>query len=352
MPTASHESAPRAYLFERVAAVAALVTVMVAGCTGKADTGSAESPAATPTMASQIAGLTAMNLVFVANPNGNDQIFEQSLSTPNEPPVALTDPKCRSENPQAYPGGKRLVYYTDCGDGNQVVTLDLISHVGTQLTHDTGVQNYDPTCVLGPDNEVMIAWKRSDLKGDYGDLWDMNVDGSNQHVLTPGLIAAKREAWKPTGAGPGRVIFTVRERQGDPNSDELYSLNLADGTMRQETDNHVPDWFPTYNAGQDKVVAITRQDGHDVLVIMNPDGTDRRVIVAMPGDTDDPSWAPQEDMASNGGELPDGLIVYINNGGGKYKVYAEDLATGQQALVYNGRIGRALAPILVPAAAG
>ena len=342
MHSANRSPVPQTRRLKKAAAAAVMLGVTLAGCTTESK-GGAESPTPSAAAVPQVAGLTALNLVFVANPNGHDQVFAWSFDSPGESPVQVTDTSCNSNNPEPSPDGERLVYYADCGNGmNQIYTYNFGSHTQVQLTGDTHVQNYDPTYVLGPSGEYKIDWKRSDAAGNYGELWEMDADGSNRHNLTAGLIAAKREAWKPNSVSSTQRVFTIRERQGDPNSDELYSLNVASGTTRRLTNNTVPDWFPSYNQKQNKVLFITKQDGHDVLATMNPDGTDRTVVVDMPGDSDDPSWSPDGST-----------VVFINNGSGKYSIYAKIIATGQQVLLYDGnKYGRALAPVLAPMVAG
>lgn len=262
----------------------------------------------------------ASKLIFVSNRSGKYRIYEKDLASGSL--QTLTSGEFNSMNPQLSPDRTRLVFYTDQSGSNQIATLSLKSPTDVmQLTRDSGgVQDYDP--VYTPDGHIL--YKKTDTQGNYGDIWEMKADGSNQHNVTPGLIARHIEAWKPVPVNDSEAVITERSRPDDPYSDNLFVLQLSSGHTVPLTNNSLSNWFPDYDASMQRLVFITKQapGEHDVLATMRPDGLDCRVVVHLAADNNDPSWSA------------DGrYIAFVNNKGGDYSTYVAESNGGTVWLV-------------------
>lgn len=296
-------------------------------------------------------GSIATELIFASNrahPGQTDSKvphFQIYSKVPGKEPVALTSGAYDHMNPQVSPDGTKLVYYAGPEDAKQIEMLDLSCPTNvTQLTHvQGGVQAYDPTFTADGER---ILYKVTDINGEYGDIWQMNRDGSDQRQITDDLSERGLEAWKPTSISDDEAIITVQTRPRDPYSNNLYSLIIPDGELRQLTDNDLSNWFPDYNQKTKRVVFITKEQpgGPDVLATMNPDGSDRKLLVALQADSDDPSWRRDGQQ-----------VVFINGDKGAYDIYVVNahgddsgVSGSTPKLLDKSPVGsESLAPILV-----
>jgi Tol biopolymer transport system component len=256
-------------------------------------------------------GLGSATLIYVSNRSGTYNIYAKALSSGKL--MALTTGSSDNMNPEICPDNKRFVFYSNRSGSNQVYALDLANptHV-TQLTNDVGgVQNYDPTFTV---DGKQILFKKTDVHGNFGDIWEMNEDGSSPRDLTPTLTTQHIEAWKPVAVNDQQAVITERLRQGVPYSDNLFLLNLASGAQQALTNNSLSNWFPDYAPQSGNILFVTKQTvgGNDVLATINMSGASRNVMVHIPGDSNDPSWST------------DGRsIVFVNDSGsGYFNVYA------------------------------
>lgn len=278
------------------------------------------------------------NILFVSNRTKHYEIYEKNLATGVI--IELTSGSSDSMNPELSPDGTDIVFYSDRSGTNQIYTLNVQTpSVVTQLTHTTGgINDYDPTYTTDGTN---ILYKQSNSNGSYGDIWEMmNLNGSDPHDLTPTLTTSKIEGWKPTAVSATEIIFTERLKQGNPYTDNLYSLNLTTGATVALTNNALTNWYPDYSPVLGKVVFITKQsrNSDDVLDTMNIDGTGRTTLITQPGDNDDPSW-------STDGKY----LVFLNDNSGSYNVYAANSDGSDITLIdQSPRNSNDLSPLMLP----
>jgi Tol biopolymer transport system component len=284
-----------------------------------------------------VLGPATTRLIFVSDRTGSYHIYDKYMSSGRI--TMLTAGQANDMNPQVSPDQKDLVFYSDRTGSNQIYTLSL-QNPGklAQLTHDIGgVNDYDP--VFMPDGRH-ILYKKSDTNGNYGDIWEMNTDGTGQRNLTAGLIARGIEGWKPAPVSNNEVIITERAYPKDPYSDNLYMLNVQSGAITPLTNNSLTNWYPDYSQQVRKLVFVTKeaQDGNDVIATRGIENSPLKVLVRMPGDNDDPSWSP------------DGVyVVFLNNNDGPYDIYVANTDSGVVHLIDKSPAGSDdLSPILIP----
>lgn len=160
-------------------------------------------------------GVHDQHVIFVSNRTGSYNIFDKNLDT-NEL-VQLTSGSANNMNPQASLDGNSLVFYSDRSGSNQIHTLKRASPSSVvQLTQ--GAPSYDPVYSL---DGSQVLYKQANADGNFGHIWRMGSDGSSQEDLTANLETGW-EAWKPAPIDDRRVVFTVRQRPRDANSDDLF----------------------------------------------------------------------------------------------------------------------------------
>ena len=274
-------------------------------------------------------------LIFVSNRTGSYNIWSRNLYTGVL--TNLTPSPSNSMNPQISPNHRWLTFYSDRAGGlPQIYTLDLKNPDSvTQLTQ-TGAGNYDP--VYSKDGRY-IYFKRTDSAGNFGHLWRMDANGSHQIDLTPS-VPATSEVWKPAPVSGIRLIVTIRTRQKDPNTDNLYEFNTMTNTLAQLTHSSLPNWFPAMNPAHGKVAFISKPslNGHDQIYVMDEDAYGlHRVSHADSADFDDPSWAP------DGRNL---VCITSQSPGQGYEVVLMD-QKGHTSVLDHSPQGEDLSPILI-----
>ena len=89
----------------------------------------------------------------------------------------------------------------------------------------------------------------------------MNSDGSNAYNLTPSL--SQTEESKPDPISNTQIVFSSRLQQGNPDSDELFTLNISTGALTRITTNNVPDWYPAVDPRGTRMAFISKENQSD-----------------------------------------------------------------------------------------
>jgi len=152
-----------------------------------------------------------------------------------------------------------------------------------------------------------FSWSRDDSqlvyhssRDDAGDVYVVNVDGTNERRLTQGAgnIGSSDPGWSPTA---DEIVFTSN-RAGGSN---IYVFN-ADGTnLRQLTfqgqfpgqiANHTPIWSP--DGSQIVFTSMRSEPGATGLYIMNADGSNvHRLITNAPSQESAQCWIAEPKSA-------------------------------------------------------
>jgi Ca2+-binding RTX toxin-like protein len=149
---------------------------------------------------------------------------------------------------------------------------------------------------------TQLAFASSGDNGIPAGIWDVNVDGTDPHLLRSGNFDSPE--WSPTG---DRIAF-VGYGSGTPandNDDEIYTMDTTGHDVRQLTNNYddgswqlTQDFGPVWSPDGTTIAFVSTRDAtpgcescaQDVY-LMNPDGTDvRRVPHA--GNESSLTWSP------------------------------------------------------------
>ncbi|MEL6761004.1 MAG: hypothetical protein AAFP04_11440, partial [Myxococcota bacterium] len=243
---------------------------------------------------------TSIALFAVACSASNPVLKRPEFGAPRDGVWNTPRPIVEGTDDEMMPGIGRggWLVYTAQSNGN----VDLYRRPSTggaarRLTEHPG-EDTDPA--ISPDGKRIIFTSQSaDVKGD---IWVMDLDGSDQESLTDRLTADSAPCWAPSGEAiyftssvlggreriervtlDGGTRTIIVEEAWDPaispdgeilfyagldqeNRTRLFARRLADGTVSPLTDGAYPEGLPR---------TVARSDGYDVFFVRFADDTNR-----------------------------------------------------------------------------
>jgi Tol biopolymer transport system component len=161
--------------------------------------------------------------------------------------------------------------------------IDLVAADGSRRLHLTpGPLERQPS--WAPDGN-RLAFSSS------GDIYAMNVDGTNRVRLTDHPAADFNPAWSPDGA---RIAFATERDNNDPrfSRPEIYVMT-ADGTgetnlTRYAGYDNAPSWSPDGS----RILFESVRNGNRDIYVMNADGTNQERLTDDPAEDTTPASSP------------------------------------------------------------
>ena len=154
--------------------------------------------------------------VWSISANGGDA---RKLTTT---PKAATGPTW-SLLPHFSPDGRRIVYASTKSGSSQIWIMNADGSGQTQITSGLGAEFPDANAPKwSPDGSKIAFW--SGFETQYGEIWTMRADGTDARQLTdqPGTISSDNPAWSPDGT---KILFDTN-RESSP---QIWMMN-ADGS--------------------------------------------------------------------------------------------------------------------------
>jgi Tol biopolymer transport system component len=199
------------------------------------------------------------------------------------------------------PDGDQVAVAEFSGEGTETVSSDIAlfdvqSGERTVIDRSSGDSELDVLPAWSPDGST-ILFTRARLPSDT-ELWEMNPDGSDAHMLTG---SAGNGAWSPDG---GKIAYVSdKDRNGETCYDEcntngeLYIMD-ADGshqTRLTRTDT-ISESAPTWSPDGARI-AYFRDAGErgSFIVTVGADGSCPVRITASGGEDRFPAWQPGAD---------------------------------------------------------
>ena len=173
---------------------------------------------------------------------------------------------------------------------NQIWSMSSDGSAQANLTNNSDVE--DSLAAPSPDG-TQIAFVRSNPDTDNDEIWVMNADGSNQHLLVPPDPNQSDENpnWSPDGT---KIVFA----RGDGDSTSQIYVANADGSGTPQNLSNNSDWDADPNWSPDGTrIAFEKYvadgDGNGQIWVMNADGSSPHVIISGATENDEaPAWAP------------------------------------------------------------
>lgn len=218
----------------------------------------------------------------------------------------------------SFPGQNgKIIWYSIGGDQTDNDVFEMKPNGDDQQRlRDDNIDNYDPQ--FSP-NGNRIAFSSSN-----NDLWVMNANGGNAHVISPNY------AEDPSWAGNNRVMF---QRNG-----ELYIINVNGGLpnllLNKETaaNEEEPDWSAVTNR-----VAFVRWPEAMVdpeIFTVKLNGTDEKRLTNNGLYDDDPDWSPKAKRLAytcSPGDADAEICTMKANGRNKVNLTNNDLHADEEA---------------------
>jgi Tol biopolymer transport system component len=153
---------------------------------------------------------------------------------------------------------------------------------------------YDSHPVWSPDGTKIAFISNRDY---LFSLYVMNADGSNARLVTDKVMDPGEPAWSPDG---GKLAFSAGKRATigmDKPSVDIYVVNIDGSGLAQLTRdsdlNGSAAWSPD---GKQIAFTSNRVDGKSRIWVMNPDGSNQRMLPNPQNTTEvfggQPAWSP------------------------------------------------------------
>ena len=215
----------------------------------------------------------------------------------------LTTSRDRNEfDPSWSPDGRKIIFTSSVGGGHGDIWI--INSDGTnpkQLTMNNG-NNYNPS--WSPDGKYIIF--TSSLDGEPS-IYRMKTDGSEIHLLANN---GSEPSWNPDGKKIAFVRCLDKEIESNipgkvmiVDNPEIFVMN-SDGTDQlQLTNNPDYDIHPKWSLDGNKIAFVSRREENEScpiydlksggtlgIYIMNPDGTELKLITDICEYGNFPNW--------------------------------------------------------------
>ena len=253
--------------------------------------GTAAATAVTVAPAAAADGYARPAFAFSSDRDGDSEIF-----------VRYTDGRVRqltrntvSDFGAAWsPDGRKLAFSRQVGTGTALFVMNAdgsgVRRLTTPIVRPEGPATYDVAPAWSPDGRRLAF--ASDRSGGAPDVWRIDADGTDLVRLTRTelFVAETNPTWSPDG----RWIWFDTDRFGDFNR-ELMRMR-PDGTQVQRmtrTPDNVDDGAPDFSPdGRRVAFSSTRANGSQDLYTMKPDGTGVRPLGAPTAGQDEvfPRW--------------------------------------------------------------
>lgn len=242
-------------------------------------------------------------LAFSSKRTGHSEIWVMNADGTDQKQLTNTDAAVANDGAAWSPDGRRIAFYSNRSGHFAIWLMDPDGSHVTQFTTPAGDRYVDSNApAWSPDGTKIAFW--SGVAHRSGNVWVMNVDGSNRKQLTdqPEGINADGPAWSPDG----KMILFSSNRPGSQGIGN-WIMNADGSDQRVFTTNTSvrsrPSWQPTSIAanassnidadeGKYGLIALTfRVAGKLQIFTIRPDGSQKKQLT-FEGDNGRPEWSP------------------------------------------------------------
>ena len=134
-----------------------------------------------------------------------------------------------------------------------------------------------------------IAWEKEIVAPDGSvtsvEIWIMDIDGSNQHVVVRNGSENRGPAFT---ADDSALVYESRA----PGNADIFRVSVGGGTPVDLTNNPFADQYPRVSPDGTKIIFQSNRDLNFEIYVMNTDGSGVRDLTSNPADDRFASWTP------------------------------------------------------------
>jgi len=276
--------------------------------------------------AGSVTGPSAVKVLFKSTPTGDTATDEIWAMNPNgTSPARLAHSVGDDEEPRGAPDGSSIIFTRNSADGtsSQIFKMNVDGSSQVALTTLTAnVQDENPS--WSHDAQHILYTHTDPAQNDQ--VWEMNANGSNQHVLFSSSLENGSEAvFSPDGT---KIVFQYGEGYlwvMNANGSNPHVFLAQDGTHTDENPSWSPDgstvaftsdrsgadqvWavdasganprsltpgaqgeHPSYSPDGTKIAFASDRTESDEIWVMNPDGSSLLQLTSTTPNNGQPDW--------------------------------------------------------------
>lgn len=206
-------------------------------------------------------------------------------------PERLTDFPVADSWAGVMPDGGVIVCAAVDGD-RELLLLGADGEVVRRLT-DNDAEDCQPD--VSPDGKTVVFWSN---RGGSGEIWRMDIDGSNPRQLTDDPGNDEIGSHRYGGEGPPRVspdgtrIVWMSIRDGDDW--DIYTMAIDGSDVRRLTDHLADDGYPSWSPDGAYIAFDSDRSGSADIFVMTAEGAGLTRVTDHPDQEQAPVWVPRQ----------------------------------------------------------
>ncbi len=249
-----------------------------------------------------------INLVFsqgngiiaysITPPNDNNEIF--LINADGTGNSQLTYHEGRDLGPAWSHDASKIAFYVHSPDETKwsIFVMETNGDSIQQLTNEADIFDNSPT--WSPDGTKIAFAREYPLQNYISEIWMMNADGSDQHMINP-------DGGGPDWSDDGNTITFHAE---DTDDYEIYTMNQDGSSIIQLTFNDENDLWPDFSTGGNFIAFQSDRDGNYEIYKMDSNGENQTRLTTHPAIDTGPDWSPDGS-----------LFAFTSFRDGNYEIY-------------------------------
>jgi Tol biopolymer transport system component len=275
--------------------------------------GSAERGSSTPTVSWSIDGA---RILFTGRRGSARELYIPDRATNHTTRLAYASGDDSGANSgRVSPDGQRVAFQVQEGKNYDIHVMSIS---GGQSVNVTRHPDYDVLPAWSPDGQrlAFMSTRNFELGGVGpvpGHVYVAAADGTELRQVTSEPLTS---SFGPSDwSGDGKTLLIARVIGERP---DLFLLDLESGREQRLTDTPQGEYSAVFSRDGKRVAFHSETASESQIVLMNLDGTGRRVLTAGPGFRCYPRWSPDDRWilftASDSGDQYDLRAVHLETG--------------------------------------